>query len=150
MRLTIDWPSQDERALARAAFAQAVEAYSATVAHDARPAGAGDDGQEGDGGPATPSEQVSAEALPDDTDLPAGPATEVAPEPGPERWSQVVRQGAPDFVRANLWLTMGWAARCVGHEEPRLVWLGAGATTLVGSSMAYTAIRHVVGVIAGE
>ena len=75
-----------------------------------------------------------------------------ADEAGPERneagslenWRVTMRAGAPDFVRANLWLLLWWAQRSFRYESPVAFWLGSACVALVTLQVIYGAIRRLL------
>ena len=143
MNMTWAWPGSHEWERTRLAFAAAVADYSAT-GPGVRQRGAGDSGVAGDEAAAGDARAI------DDGRQPYQLLIQPDLELGHVRWGCIVRQGAPDFVRRNGWLTMAWAARCVQQEEPRLVWLGVAALVLMGSSVAYNTVRSLVAALLGE
>lgn len=125
--VSMAWPSKQQRVLAARSFDEAVEAFEAAVEsayamHEADRTG---DEQDWD------RDAVEAACAP-------GPAIDVS-----RLWRDVVQNGAPQEIRANGWLTLAWARRCIRREEPRLYWVSVAAGLFVGSAWVFDLVRAI-------
>jgi len=123
--ISLAWPPKHAREHAAQTFADAVVQFESAV-------NAPLDG-EGDG--------ATAGGLGEEGSNGRGVAAQGAEIDAAQLWKEMVQNGAPQEVRANAWLTLAWARRCIRREEPRLFWAAVAAGGFVGSAWIYDLAR---------